>query len=104
MRTETNFDREFIKWFYEEDYPAAGSNRAEVVKRATNTHIDIVDKFMRECYKQGAKTMAQDVSDTLAQYACAVEGLDPEMITPAEIYDRARENLHYYTNRVLNNA
>ena len=99
--TETNFDREFIKWFFEEPYPALGSNRATVhtVKEKGQR-----DYWMRQAYMAGARAMADDLNYTLAQYACSVEGLEPEMLEPCEVYDRARESLHYYTNRVLDKA
>jgi hypothetical protein len=101
MNTETNFDREFIKWFYEEPYPDNGKNRAMTFLVNEKGQRDY---WMRLAYMAGARAMAQDVSDTLAQYACAVEGLEPEMLEPCEVYDRARESLHYYTDRVLDKA
>lgn len=103
MNKNINLDREFIRWFYEEQYPELGSNRAQAQAMGMEgISVDVRDYWMREAYKQGARAMAQDVLDTLADYACAVEGLEPEMVTPAEIFDRARENLFCYTTRVLN--
>ena len=45
--------------------------------------------------------MWQDIDHTLLQYATAVEGCDPEMLEPCEVFDRARENLHLYINQQL---
>jgi hypothetical protein len=101
MTTECNLDREFIKWFFEDAYPDQGKNRAQTFLVNEKGQRDY---WMRLAYMAGARAMAQDVLDTLADYACAVEGLDPELLTPAEIYDRARENLFVYTTRVLDKA
>ena len=101
-REQFNLDREFIKWFYEDEYPELGSNRAQaqLIGMAT-TNIDVRDYWMRQAYKAGAESMWDEVNLTLATYACTVEGLDPELLTPAEVYDRAREGLHYYVNEQL---
>lgn len=104
MRKDTlNLDREFIKWFYEDQYPDVGSNRSTVMDHPQNipTAVSWKDYWMREAFKQGAKAMWQDLDYTLATYACTVEGLDPYMLEPCEIFDRARENLHYYVNEQL---
>lgn len=104
-REQLNLDREFIKWFYEEAYPEQGSNRAQSqVMGMPIASIDVRDYWMRQAYKAGARAMAQDMLDTLAQYACAVEGLEPEMLEPCEVYDRARESLFAYATRVLDKA
>lgn len=100
MRTQYNLDREFIKWFYEEQYPEQGSNRCQV-QLMGSTSVDVRDYWMREAYKAGAQAMWIEINETLLQYACAVEGLDPEMVTPAEVFDRARENLHLYVYKQL---
>lgn len=104
MKTQQfNLDREFIKWFYEQPYPELGSNRSRVAGDSlafmpdTNTR----DYWMRQAFKAGAESMWQDINSVLADWACAVEGLDPEMLEPCEVYDRARENLHYYVNKQL---
>jgi len=98
-----NFDREFIKWFYEEAYPDVGSNRSTVMDtpQPIPTAVSWKDYWMREAFKQGAKAMWKDIDYTLAHYACTVEGLEPEMLEPCEVFDRARESLHYYVNEQL---
>jgi hypothetical protein len=102
-REQFNLDREFIKWFYEDVYPDLGSNRAQVQASGMPiASIDVRDYWMRLAYKAGAEAMWSDINETLLDYACAVEGLDPEMITPAEVFDRARENLHGYVTEQLN--
>jgi hypothetical protein len=101
-REQFNLDREFIKWFYEEAYPEVGSNRSQVMASGMPiASVDVRDYWMRLAFKRGAEAMWNDVNETLLAYACAVEGLDPEMVTPAEIFDRARENLHSYVNTQL---
>ena len=50
-----NIDREFIKWFYEDAYPEAGSNRRQVYSKTENSqNINVIDYWMREAFKAGA--------------------------------------------------
>lgn len=95
-----NLDREFIKWFYEEQYPDVGSNHAQVMLQGVNSTIDILDYFMRQAFKQGAKAMQNETRSILVDYACACEGLDPELVTPSEVFDRAEYNLKYYYDQL----
>ncbi len=105
MGKPINLDREFIKWFYEDEYPEQGSNRAQAQAHGMSlTRIDVRDYWMRQAYKAGARKMAQDLLDTLADYATACEGLDPELMTPSETFDRARENLFVYATATLEKA
>jgi len=101
MNKNLNLDREFIKWFFEEPYPDVGSNRATVHLVNEKGQRDY---WMRQAYMAGASCMAKDMLDALADYATACEGLDPEMLTPSETFDRARENLFVYANQVLDKA
>jgi hypothetical protein len=55
---------------------------------------------MRQAFVAGAESMWNEVNLCLAQYACAVEGCDPELLTPAEVFDRARENLHAHIRQL----
>jgi len=100
MKIQFNLDREFIKWFYEEQYPEMGSNRCQV-QATGSTSVDVRDYWMREAYKAGAQAMWLELNETLLAYACAVEGLEPELLEPCEVYDRARESLHSYVYKQL---
>lgn len=98
--TECNLDLEFGKWFF---------HQANTLGEVPDKSFVIQEKgqrdyWMRQAYMAGCRRMAQDLLDTLAQYACAVEGLEPELLTPAEVYDRARESLFVYATRVLDEA
>lgn len=106
MKQPFNLDREFIKWFYEEQYPELGSNRCQVQAMGDFPigNIDVRDYWMRQGFKAGARAMAQETLDVLADWACAVEGLEPEMLEPCDVYDRARENLFVYSTKVLDEA
>lgn len=90
-----NLDREFIIWYYEEPYPEGARNRSMVHgdSMAFTPNVETRDYWMRESFKEGAKAMWKEINYTLACYATAVEGLDPEMLEPCEVFDRARENL-----------
>ena len=97
-------DREFIKWFFEETYPEPGSNRATVFGYGNANNKENRDYWMRQAYMAGARSVSQENLEVLADWACAVEGLDPEMLEPAEVYDRARENLFAYNTKFLSKA
>lgn len=95
---EFNLDREFIKWFYEDAYPDVGSNRSTVMDTPQNipTAISWKDYWMREAFKQGALAMAKETRCVLQDWACITSGLEPELIAPDEVFDRAEENLEYW--------
>lgn len=95
MKPKLNLDREFVRWYYEETYPEQGSNRSQCHGSAFNFNPDVAmrDYWMRSAFKQGAQAMLLEVNECLIAWACAVEGLDPEMLEPCEVYDRVRENL-----------
>jgi hypothetical protein len=101
MKHQYSLDREFIKWFYEAEYPTAGSNRCQVVMQASNCKVEVIDTFMREAFKVGAQSMANETRCVLTDWACAVEGCDPEFVAPAEVFDRAEENLEFYYDTVF---
>jgi hypothetical protein len=59
-----NTDREFIKWFYEEQYPELGSNRRQCFgMTAGTTNIDVIDYWMREAFKAGALAAQESQKD-----------------------------------------
>jgi hypothetical protein len=100
MKQKFNLDREFIKWFYEEQYPEHGSNRSQVQAMGQAT-VDTRDYWMRLAYKQGALAMANETRCVLMEYAAACSGLDPELICPDEVFDRAEYNLKAFYDGVL---
>ena len=96
-----NLDREFIRWFFEEKYPEMGSNRCQVYSYGNPQNSGNRDYWMKQAYKQGAQAMFVEIDNLLLDWACAVEGLDPELLEPCEVYDRARQNLHTYIHEQL---
>lgn len=96
-----NLKREFNHWFFEEQYPELGSNRCQVYGYGNPQNKDNRDYWMHQAFEAGAKAMWDEINYSLAQYATACEGLDPEMLEPCEVYDRARQNLHYHINEQL---
>lgn len=104
MKQPFNLDREFIKWFFEEKYPEMGSNRAQVYAYGNPQNTQNRDYWMRQAFMAGARSMAQESTDVLADWACAVEGCDPEMLEPCEVYDRARNNLFVHFTKTLDKA
>ena len=101
MKSTFNLQREFVKWFFEETYPETGSNRAQVYMFGNPGNKSNRDYWMQQAFEAGARAMWDEINLTLLQYATAVEGCDPELLEPCEIFDRARENLHSYINQQL---
>lgn len=65
-----NIDREFIKWFYEEQYPEQGSNRRQVYGMTANTtNINVIDYWMREAFRAGAASQGYQIGDLNEQQA-----------------------------------
>lgn len=91
-----SLDREFIKWFYEDEWPDELNNRATIMKRTPNPNVEQRDYWMRLAFKAGAKSMAGETLCILGDWAAACAGLDPELTAPDEVYDRAQENLDSY--------
>ena len=59
-----NIDREFIIWFYEEQYPELGSNRCQVYKTTQGTtNTDIIDYWMRQAFRAGAESVLKKESE-----------------------------------------
>ena len=101
MKSTFNLQREFVKWFFEETYPEMGSNRAQVYMFGNPGNKSNRDYWMQQAFEAGARAMGEEINLTPLQYATAVEGCDPELLEPCEIFDRARENLHSYINQQL---
>lgn len=101
MRTKFNLQREFVKWFFEEKYPELGSNRAQVYGYGNPQNSSNRDYWMQQAFEAGAQAMWNDVNSVLLDWACAVDGCDPELVEPCEVYDRARQNLHSYVYQQL---
>jgi hypothetical protein len=95
-----NITREFNQWFFDEQYPEMGSNRAQVYMTGNPHNRENRDYWMRRAFVAGANSMLGEVNLCLLEWACAAEGLDPELVTPSEVYDRARENLHSHINQL----
>jgi hypothetical protein len=95
-----NITRQFNQWFFDEQYPELGSNRAQVYMTGNPGNKSNRDYWMRQAFVAGANSMLQEIDACFLDWACAVEGLDPELITPSEVYDRARENLHHHIKQL----
>ena len=101
QKSKFNLQREFVKWFFEDAYPDLGSNRAQVFFYGNPGNKENRDYWMQQAFEAGARTMWSEIDYTLLQYACAVEGCEPEMVEPCEVFDRARDNLHHYIHHQL---
>lgn len=104
MKLAFNLDREFIKWFFEHPYPDPGSNRAMVFSYGNVGNKENRDYWMRQGFMAGARAMAQETTDVMADWAMACENQEPEMLEPCEVFDRARENLWLHNTHILEKA
>jgi len=95
-----NITREFNDWFFNEAYPDLGSNRAQVYMTGNPGNRENRDYWMRQAFVAGANSMWNEVNLCLLDWACAVEGCEPEMVEPCEVYDRARQNLHAHIQQL----
>jgi hypothetical protein len=100
QKPKYNITREFNHWFFDEQYPEMGSNRAQVYGYGNPQNKDNRDYWMRQAFVAGANSLWTEINYSLLQYACAVEGLEPELLEPCEVYDRARENLHAHVSQL----
>jgi hypothetical protein len=83
-----------------------GSNRSQVFTNnmTTNPSHNSRDYWMRQAFLAGAKSTASETTKILGSWATACAGLDPELLSPDEVYDRAQENLlSYYQELGLQN-
>ncbi len=61
--------------------------------------------ILQQAYRAGAQSVAGETLCILSDWATACSGLQPETITPTQVFDRAEENLqHYYTTLGVYNA
>jgi len=100
QKPKYNITREFNHWFFDEHYPEMGSNRAQVYGYGNPQNKDNRDYWMRQAFVAGANSMLLEIDTCFLSWACAVEGLDPEMLEPCEVYDRARQNLHAHIQQL----
>lgn len=99
---KVNFPQDaFQRWYWEDRYGLV-SSRGEWMCDASTEKFR--HDMVRAAFLEGCRWMAQETLDTLGDYACAVEGLPKESVTPSQIYDRAHQNLHVYFTQVLGDA
>ena len=90
-----DLEKSYEEWFCFDDYGSFGSSRAMYITESRP------EPFVRAAYMEGARRMAQDILNTLGDYATALSGIEGSMVTPSEVFDRARENLEPYLQEVL---
>lgn len=103
-RTNLDLKAEFREYFNELEGFGIRSERFYAEFEAGIMREKRILEWMEAAYIAGAREMAQDTLDTLGDYACACAGLEPELITPETVYDRAEHSLHVYYTKILDNA
>lgn len=97
-----NLKEEFRNYFDELEGFTLRSERFYAECEAGIMTPERILEWLESAYMVGAKTMAQDTLDTLSDYACVTAGLEPELIKPETVYDRAFNSLHHYYTVVMN--
>ena len=64
----------------------------------------IIARWMEAAFIQGARTMAQDTIDTLADYGTATAGIDEMCYNRTQAFDAAGANLLVYYTQILQEA
>ena len=101
MGTNIDLKKKFQEYFYELEGFSLRSERFFDEFKFESAQEQKIIKWLEAAYRQGACDMAQDTVDTLGDYAAAVAGLKSEMVTPDQVYDKARSSLIAYYNDVL---
>ena len=102
-RTNLDLNAEFREYIDELEGFTLRSERFYAEFEAGIMREKRILEWMEAAYIAGAREMAQETLDILGDYACACAGLEPELIKPEEVYDRAHSNLMVYYTKVLDN-
>lgn len=90
MQNCFSLNREFIRWFYEDQYPTRASNRAAVYEFSPTKNADQRDYWMRQAFKAGAEAMAHKI-------ICGLESSTQETAALLELKEVAgHADLTYY--------
>lgn len=58
--------------------------------------LHVKDKLIQHIFELGVLFARQQALEILGNFELATTGLDPEMLTPDEVFERARYNLKAY--------
>jgi hypothetical protein len=87
---------QFSRWFFEcEQCEGKTPDKMFLLKEKGER-----DYWMEEAYRAGAKAAMNETLCILGDWAAACEGLEPELVVPSEIYDRAAMNLEHYYDEI----
>lgn len=100
-RTNLNLKAEFREYIDELEGFNLRSERFYAEFEAGIMREKRILEWMEAAYIAGAREMAMDALDILGDYACACAGLEPELIKPEEVYDRAQHSLQVYYTKIF---
>lgn len=101
MKQIFTLHKAFTKWYTGDSFPDLGSTRKVHFELYGKDKEQNRDYWMQEAFKAGAQAMANETRCILGDYAAQCSGLDPELICPDEVFDRAEHNLKYYYEQVF---
>ena len=89
----SKLDRNFVEWFYEDEYGSNNTNRSQWMKQFCDLQsADHRDFWMRQAFDQGCRAMVEYVVKHLEQWAESA----PDAMTTVheeELYLQALEDL-----------
>lgn len=101
MKQFFNLHSAFHKWYTGDAYPDLGSTRKKFFEAHASDTEQNRQFWMEQAFKAGAEAMAKETRCALQDYAAACSGLDPELLCPDEVFDRAEYNLKYFYDKVF---
>jgi len=93
IRTPEEFFNDF---YFQETYSGYGSRAEYNDSRATQVYRN---DLIRAAFYEGMRCQAEQTMRILDDWGFAVEGLDPELLEPSEVYYRAANNLANFYNQ-----
>lgn len=100
-----DLNKKFEDFFYElEGFSLRAERFWDDFSNMTPNERKRAEQWLRAAFIRGAEAMANDTLETLGDYGTAVAGIDEPKYNATQCFDKARENLEVYFNRVIEDA
>lgn len=102
MGKQVDLDELFNQYFNQlESFGLRSERFYQDYYHSKGTDPDLMTKWLRAAFQEGARAMAQDTLATLGDYATACSGIDEQNYTATGAFDAAQENLESYYSDVF---
>lgn len=101
MKHKFSLAKRFQKWYTGDEYPSYSSTRKIHIEQYGLGSEANRDYWIQQAFLAGAEAMANETRCILQDYAAACSGLEPELVCPDEVFDRAEYNLKHYYEQVF---